>query len=271
MAEKDSKKPDAGAPKGQHGEKGWGKGDAAKAPTSAAPKPKGGDPRKKDVAQVILGRDGKEIRGIVRMAGRDIKGQWTVKRAITTVKGIGLNLGSVITGVALSQIGADDKTMIGELNEQQMQKLERVLSRPEEFGVPEYMLNRQKEFVSGTSRHAIGADLDYAIRQDIDREKDAYTWRGYRHAYGQKVRGQHTRSTGRTGMTVGVLRKAVLAKAGAAAAAATGAAAQAAGGAPAAGAKKEEKAPSGAAKAPAGAAPAAKAAPAGKPPAGDKK
>ena len=96
--------------------------------------------------------------------------------------------------------------------------------------------------------HYISSDLVYVVRQDIDHEKDAYTWRGYRHTYGQKVRGQRTRTTGRTGMTVGVLRKAVLAKAGEAAAAATGAAAQAAGAkAPAAGAPG--------AKAPAGAAP----------------
>ncbi len=255
MAEKESKgKHDAGAPKASQGEKGA---------TAAAPKPKG-DPRKKEVAQVILGKDGQEIRGIVRMAGRDIKGHWSVKRSITIVKGIGVNLGMVISGVALSQIGADEKTMIGELNEQQMQKLERVLSHPEEFGVPEYMLNRRREFATNVSRHAIGTDLDYAVRQDIDHEKDAYTWRGYRHAYGQKVRGQHTRSTGRTGMTVGVLRKAVLAKAGAAAAATTGAAAQAAGAAPAAGApgKKDEKAaagkPAAGAAAPKAAAPAAK-------------
>jgi small subunit ribosomal protein S13 len=96
------------------------------------------------------------------------------------------------------------------------------------------------------------------VRQDIDHEKESNTWKGYRHAYGQKVRGQRTRSTGRTGMTVGVLRKAVLAKAGAAAAAQTGAAAQAAGAPGAASAAGAKGAPAAAPKA--GAAPAGKAA-----------
>ncbi|MHA1858204.1 MAG: 30S ribosomal protein S13, partial [Candidatus Thorarchaeota archaeon] len=32
-------------------------------------------------------------------------------------------------------------------------------------------------------------------------------WRGIRHALGLKVRGQHTRTTGRRGATVGVSRK----------------------------------------------------------------
>ncbi|MGD0511191.1 MAG: 30S ribosomal protein S13, partial [Candidatus Micrarchaeaceae archaeon] len=35
------------------------------------------------------------------------------------------------------------------------------------------------------------------------------TWRGFRHQYGQKVRGQSTRSTGRTGITVGVTKKSI--------------------------------------------------------------
>ena len=124
------------------------------------------------------------------------------------------------------------------------------------------MLNRRKDTYSGKDIHAIGTDLAYLVRQDIDHEKESGTWKGYRHAYGQKVRGQRTRSTGRTGMTVGVLRKSVLAKAGASAP--TAAAAQAAG-APGAAAPAGAKAPAGAAAAPkAAAAPAAKA-PAGKP------
>lgn len=240
---------DASAPKAPQGDKGAG-----------APKPKGGDPRKKDMSQqVILGKNGKEIRGIVRMTGKDIKGQWTVKRSITSIKGIGVNLGSVISGVALKQIGADEDTMIGEITEEQMRKLETVLSHPEQFGVPGWMLNRQRDVVTGETKHLIGTDLQFSVKQDIEHEKDIYTWRGYRHAYGQKVRGQHTRSTGRTGMTVGVLRKAVLAKAGAAAAQATGAAAQAAGAvAPAKPGEKKEAAPkAAAAPAPAAAKPAA--------------
>ena len=144
--------------------------------------------------------------------------------------------------------------MIGELSEPEIEKLEHIMRNPAQFGVPIRMLNRQRDVFTGNDIHYISSDLAYIVKQDIDHEKDAYTWKGYRHTYGQKVRGQRTRSTGRTGMTVGVLRKAVLAKAGESAAAATGAAAQAAG----------AKAPAGPApKAPAGA-PKAAAAPAKK-------
>jgi len=193
--------------------------------------------------KAIVSASGKEVRGIVRLAGCDLRGSLPLRRAITSVKGIGINLGKVVSEIACQQLGMNDTTMIGELSEQEVDKLEHIMRNPTEFGIPVRMLNRQKDLFTGNNLHYISSDLTYIVRQDVDHEKDAYTWRGYRHTYGQKVRGQRTRSTGRTGMTVGVLRKAVLAKAGESAAAATGAAAQAAG-----------------AKAPAGAAPKAPAA-----------
>jgi len=197
--------------------------------------------------KAVISASGKEVRGIVRLAGCDLRGSLPIRRAITSVKGIGINLGKVVSEIACQQLGMNDKTMIGELSEQEVDKLEHIMKNPTEFGVPVRMLNRQKDLFTGNNLHYISSDLVYIVRQDVDHEKDAYTWRGYRHTYGQKVRGQRTRSTGRTGMTVGVLRKAVLAKAGESAAAVTGAAAQAAG----------AKAPAGApgAKAAAGTAP----------------
>lgn len=212
--------------------------------------------------QVIRGADGKEIRGIVRLAGKDIKGQSTIANSVMRVKGIGVNLGKVISSIATKELGVQHSTMIGELDEKQMSRLEYVLSHPSEFGVPKFMLNRRNDMETGEDMHMIGTDLIYRVQQDVGLQKDIYTWRGYRHAYGQKVRGQRTRTTGRTGMTVGVLRKSVMAKAGGAATATTGAAAQAAGAVPAAGAKPAPGAPAPKAAAPAaGAKPAAAAAP----------
>lgn len=212
----------------------------------------------------VVSASGKEVKGIVRLAGRDLRGALPIGRAITSVRGVGINLGIVLSQIAFEQLGMNDKTMVGELSEEEVEKLEKILQHPQNYGIPTRMLNRQKDLFTGNDVHLIGSDLAYTVKQDIEHEKDSNTWRGYRHTYGQKVRGQRTRSTGRTGMTVGVLRKAVLAKAGAAAAAQTGAAAQAAGAVPAAapGAKGAPASKAGAAPA-AGAktaAPAAKAA-----------
>ena len=61
--------------------------------------------------------------------------------------------------------------------------------------------------MSGKMMHLIGSDLDFAHKNDIDRLRRIKSWRGTRHTLGLKVRGQHTRTTGRGGMAVGVSRK----------------------------------------------------------------
>jgi small subunit ribosomal protein S13 len=85
----------------------------------------------------------------------------------------------------------------------------------------------------GSNYHRITSDLDFAASNDIEREKLVMSWRGYRHMFGLRVRGQCTRTTGRKGGAVGV-KKVKMMPGAAAAAAAPGAAAAAAPGAAAA-------------------------------------
>jgi small subunit ribosomal protein S13 len=56
----------------------------------------------------------------------------------------------------------------------------------------------------GSNYHMITSDLDFATSNDIEREKLVMSWRGYRHMFGLRVRGQCTRTTGRRGGAVGV-------------------------------------------------------------------
>jgi small subunit ribosomal protein S13 len=57
---------------------------------------------------------------------------------------------------------------------------------------------------TGGNNHLITSDLDFAASSDIEREKSVMSWRGYRHMFGLRVRGQCTRTTGRRGGAVGV-------------------------------------------------------------------
>ncbi|NYZ79566.1 30S ribosomal protein S13 [Candidatus Micrarchaeota archaeon] len=181
----------------------------------------------------------KEIKGIVRIAGKDIKGEMKLRRALMQVKGIGVTLSTALTRIVSTQLRVPKDVMIGELSDEQLDNLTEIISNPFKHGIPERMLNRQRDVDTGESVHLIGADLTFRTKQDITNAKDMNTWKGYRHAYGQKVRGQRTRTTGRTGMSVGVLRKTMLAKAAAAKAAAAAPAGAAA--APAAEEKKPKE------------------------------
>lgn len=49
--------------------------------------------------------------------------------------------------------------------------------------------------------------LDTKLRDDLERLKKIRNHRGLRHYWGLRVKGQHTKTTGRRGKTVGVAKK----------------------------------------------------------------
>lgn len=49
--------------------------------------------------------------------------------------------------------------------------------------------------------------LDTSLRDDLERLKKIRNHRGLRSYWGLRVRGQHTKTTGRRGRTVGVAKK----------------------------------------------------------------
>ena len=54
--------------------------------------------------------------------------------------------------------------------------------------------------------HLFTSDIEFTVRNDVERERISGSWRGYRHMFGLKVRGQRTRTTGRKGGAVGVAK-----------------------------------------------------------------
>ena len=161
-----------------------------------------------------------DFRGVLRIVGQDVDGHMTVAEALRKIKGIGTNLATVLVDPVTQKLNIDAKELIGNLTEEQTGELETLVKFPQKLGVKVFMLNRQQDLDTGETKHLLMSDLTFTIRQDIVRERDSRSYRGWRHSLGQKSRGQHTRTTGRTGMTVGGLKKAVKAQK---AAAATGA------------------------------------------------
>ena len=141
-----------------------------------------------------------EFRFIVRIAGRDLQGTKTVAPALADLKGVGLNLATYI----LAERKIDPRSRVGALSDSQIADLEKSVKDIAGLKLPTYLLNKQKNLETGTNMHLIGADLDFAIRNGIEMEKNMQSWRGIRHFLGLKVRGQRTRTTGRSGRTMGV-------------------------------------------------------------------
>lgn len=148
-----------------------------------------------------------ETKEIVRIANKDVSGHRKVKHAFREIKGIGSSLADTIAHIVSEEMGIDKESKIGDLTDDQIKKAEEVIDNPTEFGVPEFMLNRRKDRETGEDKHLTEADLDLQSKRDIDFMKSIRSYRGVRHMYGQRVRGQRTRTTGRSGMTLGVSKK----------------------------------------------------------------
>ena len=144
-----------------------------------------------------------EFKYIVRIAGTDIDGRLKVPYGLALIKGVGINLAYAIC----RSLKIDTEKRIGFLTDAEIKKIESALEDISKVNLPSWMLNRRKDYETGEVKHLTGADLIYVVRQDIEREKRIKSWRGIRHALGLKVRGQRTRTTGRTGITVGVKKR----------------------------------------------------------------
>merc|ERR1712168_342314 len=97
--------------------------------------------------------------------------------------------------------------LAGELPEGDVEKIVTIMSNPRQYKIPDWFLNRQKDIKDGKFSQIMSNALDNKLREDLKRLKKIRAHRGLRHYWGLRVRGQHTKTTGHKGKTVGVSKK----------------------------------------------------------------
>jgi small subunit ribosomal protein S13 len=147
-----------------------------------------------------------EFRHILRITDTDVDGTLKTPYALKRIKGISLSLANAI----LKKAGVDPNVRVGFLTDANIEKIEEIIEEPAKYGIPNWLLNRRKDAETGKDGHMLSADLVLRTKMDIDQMKEIKSWRGYRHAYGLKVRGQRTKTTGRSGKALGVKKKALV-------------------------------------------------------------
>ena len=140
-----------------------------------------------------------DIRYFVRIGQTDLDGTKSVERSLTDMNGIGNRTARIICDKA----GVDRTATFGRLDED---LIEAVTEKVEQYAdeVPDWLTNHQKGYYNGQTTHQVGNDLEMTRRQDVNRMKMINSYKGVRHKRGQKVRGQRTKSTGRSEGTIGV-------------------------------------------------------------------
>eukprot|EP00924_Labyrinthula_sp_SR-Ha-C_P008750 maker-scaffold_2-snap-gene-1.2-mRNA-1 protein AED:0.22 eAED:0.22 QI:0/0/0/1/1/1/2/0/137 len=118
----------------------------------------------------------------------------------TNIDGIGRRFANVICKKA----EVDMSKRAGELQPDEIERLVAIIQNPLNYKIPEWFLNRNKDIKTGKYSQVTANQLEQSLREDLERLKKMRAHRGLRHYWGIKVRGQHTKTTGRGGRTVGM-------------------------------------------------------------------
>ncbi|MBN1645600.1 30S ribosomal protein S13 [Candidatus Woesearchaeota archaeon] len=146
-----------------------------------------------------------EYRHIVRVASTDLVGEKPIFQALRKIKGVSFSLSKAI----LIQSGIDPTKRAGDLEQKEVEILDKIIADPLGNDIPVWMFNRQKDPETGEDHHIVGADRKFTIENDIKAMKKAKTYKGMRHQWGLPVRGQRTKSNFRRnkGKGLGVKKK----------------------------------------------------------------
>jgi small subunit ribosomal protein S13 len=166
-------------------------------------KPNAGKEKPKKPEEKVKKSVDEDLRHIVRILNTDLAGKKQVHMALTGIKGVGRRAASIFTAKA----GVDPFATLGLLPDSEIDKLKKVVEEDAVRSLPVWMLNRRGDIETGTDIHVMGMDLNMTLREDLDLMKKMRSYKGIRHERGLRVRGQRTRSSGRTGAIVGVSRK----------------------------------------------------------------
>ena len=149
-------------------------------------------------------KEKKEYASIIRIMQTDIPGNKKILVGLTYIKGVSWSISNSICKI----LKLDSNRKVEELNEQEIKKILDFLNSLSE-NIPNFLLNRRRDFENDGSKHLIGTTLDMKKEFDIRRLKKIRSYRGLRHAFGHPTRGQRTKANFRSKKkkSVGVKKK----------------------------------------------------------------
>ena len=123
---------------------------------------------------------------LIRILGKDIRGDSKVGSALTRISGISWTLANAICKI----LKLDRKQKIQDISKDELVKIEDAIKNP---AVPTFLKNRQNDLETGEDKHLSGADLKLRKEFDIKRLKKIRSYKGIRHTANLPVRGQRTK------------------------------------------------------------------------------
>lgn len=137
---------------------------------------------------------------LVRISNVDIHGNKKIYFGLTKIKGVSFALSNAVCILG----GIDRFKQIGYITQDEIKKIETILSNPLANKIPVWMLNRRKDFETGENLHLLTGQIKFTVENDIRRLQRIKARRGLRHAWGLPVRGQRTKANFRRSTAIGV-------------------------------------------------------------------
>nr|ACY30447.1 RPS18.A-like protein [Liriodendron tulipifera] len=141
-----------------------------------------------------------DFQHILRVLNTNVDGKQKIMFALTSIKGIGRRFANIVCKGRRRH-----EQEAGELSAAELENLMVIVANPDSSRFQTGF--EQEEGLQGWRYSQVVSNaLDMKLRDDWTTEEDQ-DHRGLRHYWGLRVRGQHTKTTGRRGKTVGVSKK----------------------------------------------------------------
>ncbi len=147
-------------------------------------------------------------RKIVRIADTDLDGSKKVKDLLRSIVGISFSYSNAL----MKALKISDDKKLQDLSEKELNELKEALNDPFKYKIPYWLFNWRKDETTGLNAHLLSNELKSKITMHIQQIKSSRSYRGYRHSFNYKMRGQKVKSRGanfygRVGSSLGVIKK----------------------------------------------------------------
>ncbi|RRT67466.1 hypothetical protein B296_00019280 [Ensete ventricosum] len=104
---------------------------------------------------------------ILRVLNTNVDGKQKIMFALTSIKGIGRRFANIVCKKA----DVDMNKRAGELSAAELENLMTVVANPRQFKIPDWFLNRKKDYKDGRYSQIVSNSLDMKLRDDLERLK----------------------------------------------------------------------------------------------------
>lgn len=108
-----------------------------------------------------------DFQHILRVLNTNVDGKQKIMFAMTSIKGIGRRYANI----CCKKADIDMNKRAGELSAAELDNLMTVVANPRQFKIPDYFLNRQKDYKDGKYSQVLSNQLDMKLRDDLERLK----------------------------------------------------------------------------------------------------